>query len=216
MSPKSGLGGNRNNLHRHQTVMYLGFLQTKSRASPCADHYRLAAMTVPKRQAVAHTSQVHNQYDSGRLIIGPRWSRCTCRWLLAPRSFADHFLTFSGGLDNAALLPLFSLQRSTGDTTSILCLLVSLVSSHGPCVSDEGLLPRTLSRVLASKPEVLQCILVSWANLGLVIEAETSGLFPLLEPFGSVRCDSSTDGWRPNLYPFSWSAEERWWLICID
>lgn len=170
----------------------------------------LPLCAAPKRQTVARTSQVHNQYDIVRLIIGPRWSRCTCWWSLAPRSFAEHFLTFSGSLDNAALLPLRSLQRTTGDATSILCSFDSLVTSRGrPGRSDEGLLPRNPPRALAFKPKVLRCILASWVMLGLFVEAETSGLFPLLEPSRSARDDLSMDGWRSNLYLFWSSAEER-------
>ena len=138
MSPDSGSCGNRNNLHHHQAVTYLGFPQTKYRASHWPDRYRPAALSVPKRRAIAHVSQVHYQYDSARVIIAPGWSRCTCCWSLAPRSFAEHFLTFSGSLDDPALLPLLSLQRTTGVTTGILCLFVSLVFLHGPLTKRRG------------------------------------------------------------------------------
>jgi len=43
----------------------LAFCRQKYRASPCADHYRLAAMSVPKRQPVAPTSQGTNTTPFG-------------------------------------------------------------------------------------------------------------------------------------------------------
>ena len=53
-SPKGGSGGKKAHLHRHHTNLHLGFLQIKYRASPCADRYRSAVLSVPKRLAVAH------------------------------------------------------------------------------------------------------------------------------------------------------------------
>lgn len=112
---------------------------------------------------------------------------------LAPKSFAGHFLTFSDSFDDAALLLTISLQRKTGDTTSILCLVVSLVSSHGPHLSDHTLLPRVPARVIAFEREVLDARWHPGPILGPVVEAETSGVFPLLEPSRPARHDLSTD-----------------------
>jgi len=129
MNPKSGSGGNGNNLHRHQTVTYLGFLQTKE--SSIAVRGSLPSCRHERSQAPARCTYItRNQYDSIRLIIGPRWSRCTCCWSLAPRSFAEHFLTFSGSFDNAALLALCSLQRTTGghDQHSLPVRLSSIIA----------------------------------------------------------------------------------------
>jgi hypothetical protein len=78
----------------------------------------------------------------------------------------------------------------------------------GLCLSDEALLPRVPPRAFAFIPEVLLCILGSWVILGLDVEAETSGLFPLLEPFRSASNDLSIE-WRSNVDLFWSSAEER-------
>jgi hypothetical protein len=191
ISPESGSGGKKAHLHRHHSNVNLGFLQTKYRASSCADRYRLAVLSIPKRQPVTHTGSTghHGPFGSS---LNRHGATAHC-YSLAPKSFADDFLTFSGSLDDAALLLVISLQRTTGDTTSILCLLVSLVPSHGPRLSDHTLLSRVPTRVIAFECEVLDAHWHPGPILGLGIVAETSGVFPPLESSRSARYDLSTD-----------------------